>query len=353
MADIIKLDPESDQLYLLDPAAECLRKGGLVAFPTETVYGIAANANDPQTLERLLAIRESPREKYLTIHIADEQDVIKHVQLPIPNSAHRLMRKFWPGPLTIVFPTRDERGIGLRFPNHKIACALIKKAEVPIVAPSANLSGKPPAYEVEPIIRDFSDRLDYIIDSGPTRYKISSTVVRAFTPKVEILREGAIPRDMIIEYGYVSILFICTGNTCRSPIAEAMFKKLIARKYGFVEDELELRGFRISSAGTAATAGAKVAEQLENAVKEAGFTLMGHLSQPVTIPMVEEADYVFTMTQAHINTLKEWCPESSEKIQLLDPEGSEIDDPLGGTLESYRDCIKKIQSCIMKRLKEF
>jgi protein-tyrosine phosphatase len=240
----------------------------------------------------------------------------------------------------------------VRFPNHKVCCEVFRRAGVRAGAPSANLSGRPPAVTGAEVVREFSGKLDVIVDAGPTRQKGASTVVRIQGTRVEVLREGAIPRSVIEEANVVTILFVCTGNTCRSPMAEAIARKLLADRLKVKEDDLPGRGYRVVSAGTAAGHGGAATEEAEQAVRKYGADLGRHSSQPVTVAMVEEADRVYVMTPRHKGVLVEWMPEHEGKIQLLDPKGRAIEDPVGGSAEVYRESARHIHEALEERLKE-
>ncbi len=349
---VIALDPERFDAAALAPAAAALREGELVAMPTETVYGIAVNAAKPEAVRRLLEVRESPAEKHLTVHVADRDDVRKLLGGPVPPAGQRLIRKFWPGPLTIVFPTPDGKGIGVRYPNHRVACELVRQAGVRVVAPSANLSGRPPALTAEEVLRTFEGKVGFLLDSGPTRHKSPSTVARVNGSRVEVLREGAIPKDMVEEANVVTVLFVCTGNTCRSPMAAAMFRRMLAEKLGLKVEELGARGWNVVSAGTAAGWGGSATEEAEQAAAEYGAVLSDHRSRPVSVALVEDADRVYVMTNRHKQVLEDWMPEHGGKIQLLDPSGKEVQDPIGEPLEQYKACALHIRRSLEARLGE-
>jgi protein-tyrosine phosphatase len=349
---VIAVDPETFDPARLDPACEALRKGGLVAIPTETVYGIAVDLGNAEAVRRLLELRQSPPDKMITVHIGDRDELRKVVPGPVPAAAQRLIQKFWPGPLTIVFPTPDGKGVGVRFPNHKVAREILRRSGVRAGVPSANLAGRPPALSGEEVVRDFGGKVDVIVDAGPTRQKGASTVVRVQGTKVEVVREGAIPRSVVEEANVVTLLFVCTGNTCRSPMAEALARKLLADRLRVKEEDLSGRGFRVVSAGTAAGHGGAATEEAEQAVRKYGADLSRHESRPVTVAMVEEADRVYVMTPRHKGVLVEWMPEHDGKIQLLDPKGRPIDDPIGGSAEVYRDCARHVHDSLQERLKE-
>jgi tRNA threonylcarbamoyl adenosine modification protein (Sua5/YciO/YrdC/YwlC family) len=350
--DVIRIPPEGYDPTLLDKPADVLRAGGVVAFPTETVYGVGANPALPGTVERLLQLRGSPSDKHVTLHIARPDDLARHLPGPIPPTARRLIKRFWPGPLTIVFPTPDGRGMGIRCPAHRIAADLIARVGAPLAAPSANLSGHPPAVTADEVLAAFDGRIEWVIDGGPARFGKASTVVRVGDRTCEVLREGVIPQPLIAEVAGVTVLFVCTGNTCRSPMAAALFRARLARQHGWAEDELESHGFRVLSAGTAAMTGHAASPLAVDAVRDYGARLDSHTTQPVTVTMVEEADRVYVMTAAHLRTLREWVPDSVEKIRLVDPEGADVEDPVGGPPARYRDCAVRLSRCVESIVKE-
>lgn len=345
---VITVDPQKFDPADLEPAVEALRAGGLVGFPTDTVYGVAANLDKPEALSRLQEFRQGPEGAWVTIHLGDRDDLRKVVPGPVPAAAQRLIQKFWPGPLTIIFPTADGSGVAVRFPNHRVARDLVRRSGVRVGAPAA---GDPPAVTGEDARRALEGKVDVLVDAGPTKQHGPSTVVRLHGGRAEVVREGAIPRSVIDEVNLTTLLFVCTGNTCRSPMAEAIARRLLADRLSVDEWKIEERGYRVISAGTAAGHGGAAAEEAEQAVKKYGGDLSRHESRPVTVAMIEEADRVWVMTPRHRKTLVEWMPEQAAKIELLDPSGKEVDDPVGGSAEFYRQVAEQIHECLSKRLK--
>ena len=346
---VITVDPLQFDPAALDPAVDALRNGGLVGMPTDTVYGVAANLDHPEAMRRLQEFRRGPGEALVTVHLGDRDDLRKVVPGPVPAAAQRLIQKFWPGPLTLVFPTPDGKGVAVRYPNHRVARDLVKRSGVRVGAPSA---GDPPAVTGEEARRALEGKVDVLVDAGPTKQHGPSTIVRLQGGRAEVVREGAIPRAVIDEVNVTTLLFVCTGNTCRSPMAEAIARKLLADRLQVKEADLAERGYRVISAGTAAGHGGAAAEEAEQAVKKFGADLSAHETRPVTVAMIEEADRVWVMTPRHKKTLVEWMPDHASKIELLDPSGKEVDDPVGGSAEFYRVVAQQIHDSLTQRLKE-
>lgn len=181
----------------LAQAAKILRGGGLVAFPTETVYGLGADATNPQAIERLNQVKGRPPDKPYSLHVHSIGQVRAIVQR-IPPLAQRLMERFWPGPLTIVMPGPDGNALGFRLPDHPVARAFLLACEVPVAAPSANRSGLPPPTDSQEVLTALDGSFDCLLDAGPTPFGRESTVVEIIGDRLEVRREGAISKDAIL-----------------------------------------------------------------------------------------------------------------------------------------------------------
>ena len=182
----------------IDEAARLLRSGGLVAFPTETVYGLGVDALNAAAIARLNAVKGRPPEKPYSWHVYSVDQLPAFVG-EISPVAERLMDRFWPGPLTIILPKADGKTIGFRLPDHPVAQAFLKACQVPVAAPSANRSGQPPPTDAEEVLAALNGTFDCLLDSGPTRLGRESTVVEVVGHRIEIRREGAIARTAIDE----------------------------------------------------------------------------------------------------------------------------------------------------------
>jgi len=192
---VLKIDPDSPSSGAIQFAAKLISGGALVAFPTETVYGIGANFSNEETIKKLYRIKKRPSDKPFTIHISSAC-MIKKMGCEISGFAEALMEKFWPGPLTIIL--KSEKGsLGFRMPENNVAKALIAESGVSVAAPSANVSGEKPPTEAGEISAGLAGGLDLILDGGKTRFGIESTVVDATASPFKILRQGAISEEDI------------------------------------------------------------------------------------------------------------------------------------------------------------
>ncbi|AIU70398.1 hypothetical protein TEU_08680 [Thermococcus eurythermalis] len=185
-------------------AARLILEGKLVAFPTETVYGLGADALNEEAVKRIFEAKGRPADNPLIVHIADFND-LKKLAREVPKEAKLLAERFWPGPLTIVLPKKDEvplvttgglDTVAVRMPAHEIALALIR-ASTPVAAPSANISGKPSPTLAEHVVDDFYGRIGAIIDGGPTKVGVESTVIDLSSERPTLLRPGGLPLEEI------------------------------------------------------------------------------------------------------------------------------------------------------------
>lgn len=191
----------------LDRAATILRHGGLVALPTETVYGLGANALDPEAVRRIFAAKQRPAWDPIIVHIADTA-TLDELAEEIPDAALRLMQRFWPGPLTLLLPrtsavpdavTAGRRLVGIRMPAHAVALELIRRAAVPIAAPSANRFAHISPTTAAHVLHDLKGRIEAVLDAGPTPRGVESTVLDPSTSPMTIYRPGAVTAEQIRE----------------------------------------------------------------------------------------------------------------------------------------------------------
>jgi L-threonylcarbamoyladenylate synthase len=202
---LLKVESENPDPTKIQTAAKIIQNGGLVAFPTETVYGLGADALNAEAVLALFEAKKRPLDNPPIVHVADPSEVYPLVT-EVPPKAELLMKRFWPGPLTLIFkhsqtvPTVTVAGldtIAIRMPKHKVALALIKQSQRPIAAPSANLAGKPSPTTAMHVYEDLNGRIDAILDGGATNIGVESTVVDLSVDPPLLLRPGGTPFEAL------------------------------------------------------------------------------------------------------------------------------------------------------------
>ena len=238
---IEKVDPEHIDTDVMEQAGKLIAEGELVAFPTETVYGLGGDALDPDASRKIYAAKGRPSDNPLIVHIADFDDM-KRVAREVPEQAKKLADAFWPGPLTMIVWKSDAvpeattggmQTVAVRMPNHPVALELIRRSGCLIAAPSANTSGRPSPTEAQHVAEDLSGKIAMILDGGPVGIGIESTIIDLTEEQPMILRPGYITPEMlseVLQEEVVSDPGIIAADDTRKPKAPGMKYKHYAPK---------------------------------------------------------------------------------------------------------------------------
>ncbi|MFH0838823.1 MAG: L-threonylcarbamoyladenylate synthase [Candidatus Omnitrophota bacterium] len=200
-AEYVSIDPEKPDIQVIKKAAAVLKKGGIIAFPTETVYGIFANARNKKAVERLYRIKKRPKDKPFAVLI-NKFSELKKFNVIISPAASKMLKKYWPGPLTAILKTKEGVAMGFRMPDYKAVLTLLEYTNAPLFASSANTSGEKECVDAEDILKNFKKEIDMIVDAGKSPLGMPSTVVDFTTIKPKIVREGVISREVLLTHGF-------------------------------------------------------------------------------------------------------------------------------------------------------
>ncbi len=376
-----KIDAAKPDKEIIRKAVNILENGGIIVYPTDTLYGLGVDALSEKALTRLYLIKQRGEKIPVSLMVSNLK-TIEQFSGQLSPEMREILKKLLPGKITVLLPNKEQNAlpyllrsgnkqkIGFRVPNHKVSSALSRAFPNPITSTSANLAGKENALTVQDVIAQFGDKLDLILDAGPVSGKKGSTIIDFTKDPFLILREGEISFGEIKNIlpdvplkkrkdKYV-ITFVCSGNICRSPLAMGILRGMMSKtKYRNVVD--------VNSAGTLDLAGQPVHEYSYEVAKENKVDLAKHVSRPVSARMMEDAELIVCMALNHFNHLRTVYPQYRDKIIMLKQwqrpnnlSNPSIADPIGHPRDFFRQTyeeihreLKRIFPFLMQEIKAF
>ncbi|MBM3989962.1 MAG: hypothetical protein FJ298_03030 [Planctomycetes bacterium] len=314
----------------LAPALDALARGALVAVPTDTLYTLVARADLAAATERLTALCGEPAARL--VRGVDE--------LPKPTPMlRRLASRHWPGPLVLALPER------WRAPAHPIAAKLI--AAAPFALAGVECASDPQSVPA-------SAQVACTLDAGPARLAERAAVLECVAGRLRLVRAGLFDLAALRATAGLRIGFVCTGNTCRSPMAEGLARAALGIRLGVAPERIGELGFTVQSMGVYASPGDPASDHAVATLAARGIDLAEHRAQVALPELVSRLDRVYALTRSHLQALKQSLPPGKDRhCALLDPDGRDISDPIGGPRSAYEQVASQIERAISARLDEW
>jgi protein-tyrosine phosphatase len=333
-------------------ALQVLQGGGVAAFPTETGYCLAGSGLSAPAAARLQAVAGTP----LALGVRGVGDAREWAPR-LGSVGQRLARRFWPGPLTLRvaecagglagrLPAEVRARLGpadrldLRAPDHESVQEVLRQLSGPLLlAPGPRVDDRPEAHLETLAGLD----IDLVLDGGPRPAAEGPTLVEVAGEHWQVVQPGAISQEQLQRQLACLIVFVCTGNTCRSPLAEGICKRLLAERLGCPVEELPGRGFLVLSSGLAAMMGGGAALEAIEVAREHNADLTGHRSRPLTEELAAQADHLIVMTRGHLQAVQDHFSRLGARPRLLSPDDEDLADPIGQPQPIYHDCAWQIR----------
>ncbi len=356
MADVIPYGTAEDQRDLIHHAVQSLTNGQIVGLPLESGYVAATHAVIPEAVARLAELSDR-----VTLMPRSPHDALDFLP-QLGRSPAKLVMRGWPGPIILEFPASTTScGVGAALPESvltlggdpiafRVSSATIP-AEIGRYVPGP-LAVSREFVTVEELFSTLGTEPGLIIDNGPVEFPRGATTIKVSENEWSVVSEGAVTPRNVKRMTNEGIVFVCTGNTCRSPMAEALCREILAKRLDVPPDELADHGFFVASAGVATGYGSPASPESVMLMRGEGIDLTGHESQPLSERLLNHADFVYTMTRGHRSAVVAHRPDLENRVQVLSRDGSDIPDPIGGGMDEYELCRDTIREHLQAVLSE-
>ena len=358
---VINLKESEDLRDVVHRVVQALAEGNVVGVPTESNYCIAAAGTHETAVERACTfvdvMKHEPR---LTIAIKSSDEASDWAPAMTP-LALRFARQCWPGPLAMVLQDNHPDGlvhqlpasiqphvlcddrIRLRAPGHRMLQDCMRLFAGPVVLAEPDGGTKPPKTVADLMKRcEQNEKSMLFIDDGMQSIQEPVSTIEIQNTGFRVIRGNTFSKEELQDVARLTVLFVCTGNTCRSPMAEALFRKKIAQKLNCSANEIQKHGVDVKSAGLSGWGGSRASEKALQTMKQSEIDLSGHTSQIVTEELLQKAGIVWTMTAAHRAAILAQFPKFADRVHMLSPTNQDVLDPFGGTAEAYNQCAEQI-----------
>ena len=361
MSEVIDIRNTDDFRDVVHRAVHCLSDGELVAFPTDTFYTVAAHALHPEAVSAVCDL-DAQTPCVLGLKSADEAlDFLPRMS----QLARKLTRRCWPGPVTIAFDVDTSNGLlsalpevtretlcqqqqlRVRVVSHDVLTEVLRLIPAPLILMGEPDSENAPGRTSSEIVDAWGQRISLVIDDGELGQSQPSTLLGIGQQGWSMVREGVVAQSEVQRLCGDVHLFVCTGNTCRSPMAAAMFRRLLSTKLSCAEQDLVDHGFVVASAGLAAGVGSPASPESIEVLRAQGIDLSGHSSRQLTRELLHQVDHIYTMTRGHRDAILRDSPDLAERVCLLSREGRDIIDPIGMGFEVYKRCQQEIEQNVL------
>ena len=366
---VINLKESEDIRDVVHRVVQALAEGSIVGVPTESHYCFVAAGTCKAAVERASALADDyHNEPRLTIAIKSCDEATDWVPDMRP-LAIRFARQCWPGPLAMLLADNHPDGlvqqlpvftqpyvlsddrIRLRAPGHRMLQDCMRLFAGPVVLAEFGGNTKPPSTVMELMNRceEHNKSMLFIDDGIQPIHELVSTI-EICDSGFRVIRGNTFSHEDLHRFAKMTVLFVCTGNTCRSPMAEVLLREYVAQKLHCTLNEIQKYGVEIQSAGISAWGGTQASDKAVHAMQQKGIDLNGHTSQPLTEKLLQSAEIVWTMTAAHRSAILAQFPNFTDRVHMLSPRNQDVLDPFGGTQEAYNQCAKQIREHLDARI---